>query len=385
MQIPLSYGIDQLLQDPGSYKEKKLALVTNDAATTATGERTRLALIKNGFRLIRLFSPEHGIAAIANDGTFQPNHTDVLTGLPVTSLYGDKWAPDTNDLEGIDAVIFDIPDVGCRFYTYLWTMTYVMEACAANDKEFLLLDRPNPIGAILENTEGPFLDEKNCSSFIGRWNIPLKHSCTLGELALYFAATRIKDLRINVIKLENYKRSFTAPDEFNFIPTSPAIKKSETAVLYPGLGLLEAVNVNEGRGTEFPFQQFGAPWIHSEDLKHWLDDQALPGLEWKTIAYKAVTGPYANEVCRGLMAIITDLSKLMAVSSGINLLKGLYKLHPKELTERAYRTYANPDGHGHLDKLLGASGAFEKLRSGEEFETKVAREWGRRIQPYLLY
>ena len=136
---------------------------------------SRVALLKNQFKLVKIFSPEHGISVKGDDGVKQQNVTDTITDLPVVSLYGEKLMPSEEDMQDVDMVLFDIPDIGCRFYTYLWTMTYVMESCAAYNKPFMILDRPNPIGALLEKAEGPMLDEANCSSFIGRWNIPLKH------------------------------------------------------------------------------------------------------------------------------------------------------------------------------------------------------------------
>ena len=182
----------------------------------ATGTLSRVALLNHHFNLIRLFSPEHGITVKGDDGVPQQGGDDVFTGLPVISLYSEKLAPNEDDLKDVDLVLFDIPDVGCRFYTYLWTMTYVMEACARTGKRFVVLDRPNPIGALLENAEGPMLDEVHCGSFIGRWNIPLKHCCTLGELALYFAATRMPALQIDVVKVKGY--------HFHLYPHRPQYK-----------------------------------------------------------------------------------------------------------------------------------------------------------------
>jgi uncharacterized protein YbbC (DUF1343 family) len=171
----IQYGIDVLLHKQNAFKKQRTALVTNNAATTISGEQSRAVLLKHQFRLIKLFAPEHGITVTGADGVAQQGGTDALTNLPVISLYNNKLAPTEEELNDVDAVLFDIPDVGCRFYTYLWTMTYVIEACAQYNKPFIVLDRPNLIGALLEKAEGPFLDEATCSSFIGRWNIPLKH------------------------------------------------------------------------------------------------------------------------------------------------------------------------------------------------------------------
>ena len=257
---PVLLGIDKLLDQADKFRKRRLALVTNDAATTSTGILSRVTLLKSNFHLVKLFSPEHGLTAQGEDGIFQINSMDHITGLPVVSLYGDRLKPSGQDLVDVDAVLFDIPDVGCRFYTYLWTMTYIMESCAEFNKPLFILDRPNPASGDLNLAEGPMLDEPNCSSFIGRWSIPIRHSCSLGELANYFAATRINGLSLQIIKVQNWSRKEAAGNaKWLFVSPSPAIRDADTALLYPGIGLLEGINVNEGRGTQYPFKILGAP------------------------------------------------------------------------------------------------------------------------------
>ncbi len=385
MNHPLQYGIDIILHQPGAYKHQRIAIITNNAATTRSGELSRVALVKKGFNLVKIFSPEHGITTTGDDGAFQQNATDTVTGLPVISLYGNKLAPTSEDLRDVDLVLFDIPDVGCRFYTYLWTMTYAMEACAEKNKAIIVLDRPNPIGAQLSKAEGPFLDEQTCSSFIGRWNIPIKHSCTLGELALYFAATKIKGLNLDIIKVQQYKRNQTAINDFFFTPTSPAIQQIETAMLYPGTGLMEGINVNEGRGTSQPFQLCGAPWMKNEELKQSMEQQQHTGIAFKTGIYKPAAGIYEGEICGGLQLHITDANIFSAVKTGTALLQTIIQLHPQQVEERLYRTNANPTGIAHLDKLLGIQHAFTKLQQGYYVETNIAAEWEQTMKPYLLY
>ena len=192
MQQQLISGIDHFLQHPGVNKGRRIALVTNNAAYTSDGVSSRIALLKNGFTLVKIFSPEHGLTASGPDGAFQKNNIDELTNLPVISLYGDRLAPAEEDLNDIDIVLFDIPDVGCRFYTYLWTMTHVMESCAAFNKQFIVADRPNPIGGNMLQAEGPMLDEKNCSSFIGRWSIPCKAQLYIGGIGKLFCSDKNK-------------------------------------------------------------------------------------------------------------------------------------------------------------------------------------------------
>jgi uncharacterized protein YbbC (DUF1343 family) len=382
-QTPVLFGIDILLTQAANYTAKRMALVCNNASLTTMGITTRAALLQKGFTLVKLFSPEHGLTAKGEDGSFQNDSIDTATGLPVISLYGNYLAPQQKDLEDIDVVVFDIPDVGCRFYTYLWTMTHVMESCAANNKELIITDRPNPITGNLLLAEGPILDEKNCSSFIGRYAIPIRHSCTLGELALYFTALKIKNLRLTVIPVQNWQRN-QSPG-FVFTPTSPAIQNQHTALLYPGMGLLEGININEGRGTNQPFNCCGAPWINENDLQNAFAKTNCPGISSQPITYTPDSGLYANELCKGLQFFISDATAFRPVQTGIVLIKTIIYLYTSHVTERLYPTVANPSGTGHLNKLLGIPGAFDTIKSTAACNFNIADEWAVLMKEFLLY
>jgi uncharacterized protein YbbC (DUF1343 family) len=383
MQQPIQSGIDVFLTQAAAYTNKRFALVTNNAATTSTGLLSRVALLQEGFTITKLFSPEHGITRLGEDGAPQPNQTDPITSLPVISLYGEKRKPTLADLADIDEVLFDIPDIGCRFYTYLWTLTHVMQSCAQYHKPLIILDRPNPIGTQFTMAEGPFLDEAHCASFIGRWSIPLRHSCTLGELALYFAATKLHPLQLTVIPVYNYHRH--TRHQLSFVPTSPAIQHIETALLYPGTGLLEGINVNEGRGTDTPFELCGAPWINKEDLLNaWLTHN-IPGISTASITYTPQDGIYAFKTCHGLQFTITNPQILKPVAMGIALLQTLLQLYPQQVTQRPYPTAANPTGTLHLDKLLGIPNAFERLKAGQQIDTNTTPTWEETMKEYVLY
>ena len=375
-------GIDVFLQDPEVNKNSRFAIVTNNAAFTSDRILSRLALVEKGFNLAKIFSPEHGISVKGADGSYQKDSIDIKTALPIISLYGDRLMPTEEDLKDIDIVLFDIPDVGCRFYTYLWTMTYVMEACAKYNKPLIILDRPNPIGGNLEMAEGPMLDEKACASFIGRWSIPIRHSCTLGELANYFANKKVKGLDLRIVQVKNWNRIQITN---HFYPTSPAIKNISTALVYPGMGLLEGINVNEGRGTDNPFVQFGAPWINAEELQTEIKYKKITGIETKPCSYLPANSLYKNEKCYGLELHLTDANKFHPVAFAVHLISTLFKLFPFEIKERAYITNVNPTGGGHLDKLLGIKNAFELLRSNASVETDVSEYWTEEIANSILY
>jgi len=375
-------GIDVFLQDPEVNKNSRFAIVTNNAAFTSARILTRLELVNKGFNLIKIFSPEHGISVRGADGVYQKDTIDIKTALPIISLYGDRLMPTEEDLKDIDIILFDIPDVGCRFYTYLWTMTYVMEACAKHNKQMIILDRPNPIGGNLELAEGPMLDEKTCASFIGRWSIPIRYSCTLGELANYFSNKKVKGLDLKIVQVKNWDRGRIAND---FYPTSPAIQNISTALVYPGMGLLEGIHVNEGRGTDKPFMQFGAPWINAEELQKKWKNKNITGLDLKPCSYVPADSLYKNETCFGLELNLTDPNKFYPVAFCIDLISVLFKLYPDQLKARAYVTNVNTSGSGHLDKLLGIKNAFELFRSNTFIEPHVSKHWPEEIAPYLLY
>jgi uncharacterized protein YbbC (DUF1343 family) len=381
------FGIDQLLAAPGEWKNGRLGLVTNNAATTSSGEASRTALLRHGFNLTRLFSPEHGLSTKGADGVAQPGEVDPLTDLQVVSLYGDHFRPSMEELADLDLVLFDIPDAGCRFYTYLWTLTHVMEACAAAGKKLIVLDRPNPLSGDLLKAEGPMLDEKNCASFIGRWNIPVRHSCTLGELALYFNATRVSGLDLEIIKVQHWNRQQTVDGSgWIFVPTSPAIRDTATIALYPATCFLEGVNVNEGRGTPDDFNICGAPWIDAEKLTGRFNEQGFEGITATPISYTPDWGLHAGERCNGMRFTITDVAVFRPVHAGMGILQVLKKLYPDTLKERLYPTAANPTGAGHLDRLTGIKNAFDKIETGELMEAvSNMGHWKENILPFLLY
>lgn len=387
-----SFGIDVLLASKCDWQHKRIALVTNHAATTNQFVASRKALLDKGFNIVKLFSPEHGLDVKGADGAKMADGVDSLTLLPIVSLYGDFLQPQQKDLEDVDVVLFDIPDVGCRFYTYLWTMTHVMEACARYQKLLVILDRPNPISGNISTAEGPMLDERNCSSFIGRWDIPLKHNCTLGELANYFNRSRNLHLNLEVIKCEGPARTMFQPDwGIGFVPTSPAIRSFEQVLLYPGLGLLEATNISEGRGTDLPFKMIGAPWLNSQELISSLTDFSLQGISFTSCFFTPSESKYANQYCNGIICEVTNKDLFMPVLLGFLLIKVVKDLHPLQFKPATYPTNVNPTGKGHLDKLTGIYESeklfdlplnvfIKKINS-----TIKTENWPSVISPYLLY
>ncbi|AXY73668.1 DUF1343 domain-containing protein [Paraflavitalea soli] len=393
-------GIDILLANPPAWKNSRIGLVTNHAACTADFKPSRQALLEAGFGVTRLFSPEHGLDTIGVDGAEMHDGIDPLTGLPVTSLYGSKLAPDERDLAELDLVLFDIPDIGCRFYTYLWTMTHVMESCAMHKKHLVIADRPNPLSGRLELAEGPMLDERYNSSFIGRWNIPIRHSCTLGELALYFKSTGSSKVlqenahafKLDIIHCANWERAiFYSQQQHSFVPTSPAITSFESALLYPGLGLLEATNISEGRGTATPFRVAGAPWMDGPRIAALINDLHPKGVFARPVSFHPWEGKYAGQPCHGVMLHVADPAVFRPVAFGWLLIRLIKNAHPDSFAWAPYPTHVNQSGARHLDLLTGLKDAESLVAgSGDNSTEDINRytdpgDWRNRVGPYLLY
>jgi uncharacterized protein YbbC (DUF1343 family) len=387
----ICFGVDEIILQNPTWKKKALGLVTSDAATTITGILSRTALLQAGFNIVCLFSPEHGISAKAPDGEAQQDGIDAITHLPIISLYGNKSMPSANDLENIDIVLFDIPDIGARFYTYLWTLTYVLEACALNHKQLIVLDRPNPVSGNFNAAEGPLLEDTT-SSFIGRWNIPIKHSSTLGELALYFNSTKNIGANLTVVPVKNWDRdSFVTNWQTNFVPTSPAIHSPNSMHLYPGLCLLEATNISEGRGSQYSFETAAAPWLQTNEIVSFINQSFGDEIKASAITFTPTSGKYANTICKGIHFEVIDPAYCKPVFFGLLLLYIIRAKHPEQFLWAPYKTAVNPSGKNHLDKLLGMHHAEQlfdlPLPQFMATCTKITHtpNWQEQMRSYLLY
>lgn len=389
--MAVRFGIDCLLANPSVWKTKRIGLVTNHAATTHDLVPSRQALQQQQFNIKKLFSPEHGLDVLGTDGNEMKDGTDSVTGLPVVSLYSTKLAPSGDDLIDLDIILFDIPDVGCRFYTYLWTLTHVMEACAIQEKKLIILDRPNPVSGNLELAEGPVLNETQ-ASFIGRWPMPIRHSCTLGELALYFNTVRHIHCDLEIIRCEGWERNSFQPDwGIRFVPTSPAIQSFESMLLYPGLCLLEATNISEGRGTDDAFRIAGAPWINGKAIAGILNDMGLDEVIVTPVNFTPTKSKYANNLCGGLQLEVRQPDFFQPVSYGLILIRLIKQMYPQSFEWKPYPTMVNPTGKQHLDKLLGICGSEQLFELplpkfiAEITRLTQCRNWKKEIGPYLLY
>ncbi len=388
--MPIKFGIDVLLSSELDWKNKRIGMLTNDAAKTSNGIESRLALKNAGFNLVKLFSPEHGIQTIGADGALMEDGIDAITNLPIISLYSTRFKPSPSEIEDIDIMLFDIPDAGTRFYTYLWSMTYWIEAAATNNKEVVILDRPNPLGGQMDRAEGPMLEEA-VSSFIGRFNIPIKHQCTLGELAKYFNQTQSWNAHLTVIPCEGWKRVKLFYDwHLPWVNPSPALQNIESTILYPGLCFFEATNISVGRGTKYSFEWIGAEWMNLNAVK--MTCQHVLGEDLKiedinlTINIQGI-----QKGVNGLRFKVIDPENYEAVMTGLLLLKVVKDIHPKDFKWMPYPTQANPTGNDHLSLLLGISNAEQlfdlPLQQWLQQIGKMLKvtQWKSTIASYLLY
>jgi uncharacterized protein YbbC (DUF1343 family) len=375
----IRYGADRLAADPGLLAgARHVALATNDAARAAADpeSRTRVVLLRAGVPLVRLFSPEHGLGATSPDGRAVGNGVDALTGLPVWSLYGERFAPPPESLADVDAVLFDIPDVGIRFYTYLWTLTHIIDACACAGAPLWMLDRPNPLSGALETVEGPVL-EIDHASFIGRHTIPIRFALTLGEFARLWQRERRPDADVRVIPCEGWERAWTwQRTGLPFVATSPALTNPNAVLLYGGLCLFEATNLSVARGAALSFQAIGAPWLDAERVIARFHERGIEGVSAVRAGFTPTVGPHAHEICDAVRIIITNAERARPVGVGIALLADVAATHRERFAWADYPTAANPSGRGHLERLVGTSTVHSAIaRAPESVDQARIRDW----------
>ena len=315
---------------------KRVGVVCNHTSLLSDGTHLVDALLnQKDVKVNAIFTPEHGFKGVAEAGEVVNYKNNLYKDVPIISLYGKERKPSAEILKEIDILIFDIQDVGARFYTYISTMYYVLEAAGENNIPVIILDRPNPIGGTY--VDGHVLDPKY-KSFVGIAQIPITHGMTVGELAKYFVGEKIisswKNISLKVIQCKNWKREI--PEQFykNWNSPSPNINSLETALVYPGICLLEGTNISEGRGTQLPFLQFGAPFINSGDVITKLNLLKVEGAELQPVTFTpadisemASNPKFKDEVCQGIKIKITDPTKFESVKFGVKLMYVLTKLY----------------------------------------------------------
>ena len=385
---------------------KRVGLITNptglDGQLDSVVEKFRA---QPDVRLVALYGPEHGVRGNAQAGEFVPFYFDAHWQLPVFSLYGQTQKPPLDMLTNIDAymrtfdtqhtgkrvepgmlnsveaMVFDLQDVGTRVYTYLATMANAMQAAADADIPFIVLDRPNPLGGL--TMEGPILEYPKYSSFIGLYPIPLRHGMTVGELARLFNAQYLtKPVKLTVVRMENWSRGDWFDDtSLPWVPPSPNLPALDSATVYPGQVMLEGTNLSEGRGTTKPFELFGAPWVDGFVLAQALNALHLPGVKFREAWFTPTFSKFSGQPCGGCQVHVTDRGAYRSVAVSLAILAVVKQLYGDKLEFHA----------AYFDKVLGTASVREALERGEPTESIVARfqpglaAFARLRQPYLLY
>jgi len=311
-------GIDVLKRD--NFKTlagRHVGLITNQTGIDRSGNSTiQLLHDSTGVELVAVFSPEHGLFGKLDIEDIADSK-ESGTGVQVFSLYGTTRIPTREMLSGIDTLVFDIQDIGTRFYTFISTMGEAMQAAAKHDVRFVVLDRPNPINGI--TVSGPVLDD-GLQSFVGFHLLPIRHGMTVGELALMINSELQLGLELEIIKLEGWRRSdYFDATGLNWVNPSPNMRSLTEAILYPGIGLLETTNLSVGRGTDTPFELFGAPWLDGEQLATRLNSRKLPGVDFTAITFTPDASKFEGELCSGVSISITDRAQFTSVRTGLEI------------------------------------------------------------------
>ncbi len=380
-------GLDFLISDGAAQlKGRRVGLATHPAAVTGDLTDAVTALLRCGVTLTALFGPEHGFSGAVADGQQVQDAVYRYTQLPIYSLYGTTQEPTPAMLADVDVLVFDMQDVGVRFYTFISTLFYALKGAAKADVPVVVLDRPNPLNGMVR--EGPVLTP-GFESFVGVLPIPLRYGLTMGELAWYMNGTQGFRADLTVIPMDGWQRDYWFDETgLMWIPTSPAIPHFSTTVVYPGMCFLEGTNVSEGRGTALPFEVCGAPWIDGEALAAYLNALALPGVHFRATQFVPAVSKFVGEVCGGVQIHVIDRVVFRPVTVGLHLLAALKALYP---TDFAWLPRSWEGARPHIDLLVGMDQVRCAIDAGADV-TELTAGWAGAVaefeqasRPYWLY
>jgi uncharacterized protein YbbC (DUF1343 family) len=384
-------GLEALVADPALLRGRRWAMLANQAAVTADLVPGWRALAAVAGPPVRIFAPEHGLWGVAQDMEGVEHEREPVLDVPVLSLYGrtaTTLAPRHDDLDDLDAVVVDLPDIGCRYYTFAATMAHTMAACAAAGVEVIVCDRPNPLGG--EAIEGGAV-EPGCRSFVSELPVPVRHALTLGELALLLREERHGDLSLAVVPCRGWqRRQWWDETGLPWVAPSPNMPTLLTATLYPGACLVEATNLSEGRGTTRPFQVLGAPWLDGDELQRRLAALALPGVAFRATRFRPEFQKHAGAVCRGVEWHVTDRDLFRPLATGVVVLREVKALCGRDFAWRA-EAYEFVTAVPAIDLLTGSPAAREVIEgrreAGELFAAweRYCRESRQQHRQHLLY
>ncbi|HEX6306759.1 MAG TPA: DUF1343 domain-containing protein [Longimicrobiales bacterium] len=368
-------GLDVLLRDGAPALEgRRLGLITNHTGIDRGGTLgiDRLHADER-FDLVALFSPEHSITGRVEAGEHVDSGRDTRTGLPIHSLYGETRKPTPEMLADVDALLFDIQDIGTRYYTYVWTMALALQAAAENDRELIVLDRPNPIGG--ELVHGNVQDSAHLT-FVGLYPVPMRHGMTPGELARYLNEEHAINARLTVIPVEGWRRSMWFEDTgLPWVAPSPNMPSVESATHYAGTCLFEGTGVSVGRGTDAAFSQIGAPWIDADSLAARLARHEIPGVRFEPVTFTPENpgdGKYGGTAVHGVRLVTTDRTVYDPARAGMAALVEIRALYPDSLTFR----------ESHFDRLAGTTRVREQLLRGESVDG-ITANWPDQRAPFM--
>lgn len=390
-QTKVKLGIERLLTDSKDLlKNQRIGLICNQASVNHQFQHAADLFFEDAdIRLVSLFGPQHGIRGDVQDNMIETAHTfDKKTKLPIYSLYSETREPNEEMLKDLDVLVFDLQDVGCRVYTFIYTMANAMRACAKYSKKMFVCDRPNPINGI--GVEGNLLEDE-FKSFVGQYPIPMRHGLTVGELAGLFNEEFSIGCDLEVIKMEGWARqNYFDETDAPWVLPSPNMPTVETAVVFPATVFFEGTQISEGRGTTKPFEVVGAPYIDGDELADALAKLKLSGVTFRSINFLPTFQKHANQTCGGVFVHITERESFFPVITGIALVKTIYDLYPQQFQWKKppyeYVYELNPfdviSGTDKIRNFIETGADLKTIKLSWEADVKYFRELR---ENYLLY
>jgi uncharacterized protein YbbC (DUF1343 family) len=368
-------GLDRLVRDAELQRPfvgKRLGLLVNQASVTREIQHAVAALQSQGLVVERVFAPEHGLWGQAQDMESVETQRDPIIDMTVRSLYAEtveSLTPSEEDLDGLDAVIIDLPDIGTRYYTFAATAMYMARAASAAGVDLCVLDRPNPLGG---NTAEGNLIEPGFESFVGAISVPNRHALTLVELLRYAAIHGDESFEFDWIAVQGWNRDQWADETgLPWVAPSPNMPTLDTATVYPGMCLLEATNLSEGRGTTRPFEIFGAPFLNTSTLAQILGTLELPGVQLRPILFRPAFQKWAGETCEGFQIHVADRTVVRPYRLGLALIWAIARLHPGDFCWRD-QPYEFVSDIPAIDLLCGTAAVREAIEAGAGYPELVA-------------
>ncbi|MBP1971545.1 uncharacterized protein YbbC (DUF1343 family) [Virgibacillus natechei] len=365
------------------WKDSRIGMVTNYTGINLNFERTIDRLIERGANIEKLFAPEHGFYGVGKAGELIANEVDRKTGIDIISLYDKEKNMDPCLLNNIDVLIMEFQDVGVRFYTYISTMFRVMKTASQVGVPLVILDRPNPLGGTI--IEGGGI-EGNYHSFVGDYDLPIRHGMTIGELASLYKFENGLDVDLDIVKVEGWKRDWLFSDtDLSWVPPSQNIPDFESCLLYPGTAFIEGTNLSEGRGTAMPFRWIGAPWINGEKLSNVLNEIGLPGVRFRPVMFKPSLSKHQDVTVEGVEIHLTNQRSIVPTEIGLHIIDQTRKLYPTKFS------WVKTGNDYFIDLLWGNSTYRYDIELGRPV-SEISQEWQdyatwfmKRRQAHLLY